>query len=797
VRTRRFFDALLGHRLLALLLLLAATGALGQFAARVRPDSSIEAMFPFWDPVRQVYDRYKDTSRFPYDDARALVIAEGPDLWTPAGLARVATLEAELRGVTHVADVEGPLSAKDVGGADGEIHLEKVFPRADLDQAEIARRVAKLRADPLFAWSLLHPTRDVATISVVIEPAAAANHDGREAFYNAATQVVRAHEKEWTRLVLTGVPAIRARYIESIHVDTQRLLPIAVLVILVILAITYRSPRVLVAALVTIIASILWTTGVMGIFGVPFGVLTSFAPIIVMVISISDTVHIVSDVDERLHHGLPRSEAVPAAMTDCAGPCLLTEIVVAAGFLSLAFVNIVAILEFGLVTAAGMMLTWIANVTVLPLFLSTGPERPYGTAGEAEASKEEHSGAFLRGFRRFVAWVEVQVVRRPRVVVACGVAIMLAATFAAAKIRVLHYVFDDLRPRSALFQDLRYSEGAHGGLVPVVVYLEPTAEMAARSEAPALEPEALAFLSRAEARLRALPAVKATTGLATYLRRAHGIFVGDDPELTRDGLPATRSLAFKEVELLDDQHVFRDILSFDRKAAAVVALVPDMASPDVAALMGALKSWVAAEAPKGYDVQVTGVLAIADEVAQLLVGGLLQSFAMAIIVSGIVFMIVLRSARLAVIGLIPNVTPMVLMLGIMALLGVDLKPSTVLLFSIALTISDDDTIQYLARFRRRYPELRDQGHPAPHVEATLEVLRESALPMIVTATTIAAGFLVLMLSEFQGTSNLGLTLFSAVFADIFITPIIIMKWRPDIGGRRKKAAEPAHDKVEA
>jgi hypothetical protein len=797
VRTRRLFDLLLARRGLSAAAAIAFTLLLGALAARVRMDASIEAMFPLWDPVRRAYDHYKD--RFPYDDARALVIAERPDLFTPAGLAGVQALEDELRAVTHVADVEGPLSMSDVGGDEDTIRLEKIFPAPDLAADDIARRAAKARSDPLFAWTLFHPSRDVATIQVVVDWRAARSPEGRAAFNAGASEVVRRHEKEWTRLVLTGIPAIRARYIESVAKDTNRLLPVAVLVILVILAITYRSPRVLVAALVTIAASVVWTLGFMGMVGIPLSVLTSFAPVIVMVISISDTVHIVTDIDDRMRAGAPRREAVAAGMADAAGPCLLTEVVVACGFLSLAFVNIAAILEFGLVTAAGMMLTWLANVTVLPLVLSAGPDpssraRSLPAAGggpdaSAWAAGPDASSLFLRGFRRFVAWVEGRIVAEPRLVIGCAIAIVAVAGLAATRIRILSFVFDDLRPGSALDRDLRYAEEVHGGLVPLVVFLEPEADQVARSEgAPALEPEALRFLDRAEARLRAIPEARSVSGLASYLRKAHRIYAGEEKAREDGGLPQLRSLAVKEVDLMDDQRIFRDLLTGDRQCAAVTALLPDRGSPRVAALMAEMEAWAERERPQGYRVSVTGVMAIAAEISHILVDGLVQSFATAIAVSAVVFCIVLRSVRLAVIGLIPNVTPIVLMLAVMALLGIDLKPSTVLLFSMALTISDDDTIQYLSRFRRRTVD-----HGEDPARAALDVLRESALPMFVTATTVSAGFLVLTLSEFQGTANLGIimgvTLFSAVFADVFVTPIMLRAWLGRRGGAPTRAAE--------
>jgi predicted RND superfamily exporter protein len=220
--------------------------------------------------------------------------------------------------------------------------------------------------------------------------------------------------------------------------------------------------------------------------------------------------------------------------------------------------------------------------------------------------------------------------------------------------------------------------------------------------------------------------------------------------------------------------------------AAVVATAPDMQAQRVAALLKDLRGWVAANTPEGYRARVTGVLAISNRVYELLLLGLFKSFAVALLVTAIVFCFVLRSVRLAMIALVPNLAPLVIMLGVMVVFGIDLKPSTILLFSMVLVIADDDTIQYMSRFRRRFLRLQKQGVADPHRQAALTLLRDVGLPMFVTSSAVAAGFLLLCFSEFRATANLGLvtgiTLFAAVFADLFLAPVIIGWWRPPIGG---------------
>ena len=146
------------------------------------------------------------------------------------------------------------------------------------------------------------------------------------------------------------------------------------------------------------------------------------------------------------------------------------------------------------------------------------------------------------------------------------------------------------------------------------------------------------------------------------------------------------------------------------------------------------------------------------------------------------FLFVLRSWRLALIALVPNLSPLLLTLGAMAALGIDVKPSTVIVFSITLVVADDDTIQFLARFRERLAELLGQGEKDAHAIAVKEILTSTGMPMFITATAVSLGFLTLNASEFVGLHHLGtllaISLASAVFADLFMTPVLLLAWKP-------------------
>jgi hypothetical protein len=513
----------------------------------------------------------------------------------------------------------------------------------------------------------------------------------------------------------------------------------------------------------------------MGWGGVPFGVLTSFAPIVILIVSLTDTVHVLSDLEERRRAGTPYARALVEAMANAAGPCLATELVIASGFLSMGFIGLTAVWEFGLATALGVMLAWVANMLVLPWVLLL---RSKASAARARKELKASRG---RPLDSVLAWVERQVVHRPRRVLVTASVVAVLCVLSLTRLRHEYRVFDDLRRDSPLAAELEYAEGALGGLVPLAVFVEPERGR----EGAALSPEALDFQERVDAYLAALPEHPPVVSLPRLLEPVYRAVFGPLGLLEKSEASTARA-----VTRLAKYQPLDTVLSGDRSAAGVVALLPNVDSARMHALVESARTFVSREVPPGYRATVTGNLAMTEHVTGMLTQGLLRSFLAALAVSFLAFFLVLRSAKLALIGLVPNVLPVGVLFGVMSLLGISLKPSTVIIASMALVIADDDTLQYLVRFKRRYLALKAEGAEAPHQRAALESLNECGRAMFVTSAAVAGGFLLLQFSRFEGIAHLGLltglTLWVAGLADAFLSPVLLMALKPELGPSRER-----------
>ncbi|HEX8824108.1 MAG TPA: MMPL family transporter [Archangium sp.] len=755
-----FFERLLALRWRLGLGLLALFVVAGLGAARVPMDPSIERMHPIGDVAKADFDRYRRA--FPGEDSQVFVIAEGPGVFTPGGLASLAKLEEALRGLPRVRHVVGPVSARTVEGL--------LFPEESRGSAEgLQRALARAREDSL-ARALVHPTRELVVVQVALASGAGVERMLAERTFSLqAGEVLARHAGAELKLTLSGAPAVRATLARMVEEDMGLLLPLALLVILGLVAFAYRDPWSVLATAATLVVAWMWMVGAMGWVGVPFGVLTSFAPIVILIVSLTDTVHVLSDLEERRRAGTPYGQALVEAMANAAGPCLATELVIAAGFLSMGFIGLTAVWEFGLATAMGVLLAWAANMLVLPWVLSLR------SRASAARARRELAASRKRPLDSVLGWVERQVVHRPRRVLVVAGLVTVLSVLSLTRLEHEFRVFDDLRPDSPLAAELTYAEGALGGLVPLAVFLEPEQGR----EGAALSPEALAFQERVDAYFAALPEHPPVVSLPRLLEPVYQALWG--PAL----LEKSEETTAKAVKRLERYQPLDTVLSADRSAAGVVALFPNVESKRMRELVESARAFVSREVPAGYRVSVTGNLAMTEHVTGMLTQGLLRSFLSALAVSFLAFFLVLRSAKLALIGLVPNVLPVGVLFGVMPLLGISLKPSTVIIASMALVIADDDTLQYLVRFKRRYVALKAEGVDAPHERAALESLNECGRAMFVTSAAVAGGFLLLRFSRFEGIANLGLltglTLWVAGLADAFLSPVLLMALKPELG----------------
>ncbi len=712
--SRRLF-ARIARRPLPVIVVAAVlvAGALLQ-AARVRVDYSVEQFFPTWGEERATFDAYRAV--FPGEDAQVaffLATPDGPDDVALATLERVAEAFAN-HGIEDVA-------------------------RPDASTA------ASLTAHPLLRGLLVNADGTVHAVQGRLP--AGWNHDeGRRAIVGALTDEIESLEIE-ARWSLSGVPVIRAQVPELLEVDQTVLLGGGIVLFFVILYVYFRHVGLVFVGLASVLPGYAVTLAVMAATDTPVTILTSFIPIVILVVGVCDTTHLLEHWRRARTEGQGRVDAVAGTFEALSVSCLFTSVTTALGFASLAATGIGVVSDFGVFTALAVLTTYLFTVTVLPALLSLVRSVP-----RAPRRRNGPTAAMVRLARTVLA-------RRRGPVLAAFAVAGLAALALGSRLHIDTYLVDDLKDDARIKQDLRWIEEAGFGLFQTNLFVRADADRLA-------SPEMVAWMARFEDAVASEPIV-----VESY------------------GLPDVEQVAGASIERIaaaDPGALPEWLIRPDLGAAQLVVTVRDDGSRATLAFLDRADAFLEREPPPHGSADLTGTVRMAHTFSFHVLRSFGPSIALALALIWLVMTALFRSARLGLVAMIPNVFPLVVLAGAMAVLGVPLKPSTILVFSIAFGIVVDDSIHLMSR----YTHLLRQGLPTRR--ALRGALRQTGPALVISTIVVSAGFSLLMLSRFELLFLLGLltaiTAVTALAVDLLALPALLVRAAPGRrappGGRR-------------
>jgi predicted RND superfamily exporter protein len=754
MRSKAFFDWLLRHRALVLVTILILAGVVGYGARRVRVDYGVEQFFLERGPERELYDEYKRL--FPGEDTRVSLF------WSdsrPAGAALYRDMERvagwfEDVGLEDVRWFGNIVVAEHLSG-DGKpgVRVGPLVPRDSVTDAVVARALRRHRDDPLLQGFLWDSTQTVLLIHGYLAPGANVDTTRRRIDAALTERLETLRGDDGPKLVLTGLPIARARAPVLLESDQRLLLGAAFVVFFAILYWFFRHPAHVALSLVSVAPAYLCVLGAVGYAGKPISILTSFIPIVVLVVGMSDAVHILAHFRDRRAQGGTRNAAIADTFAAMAVPCWYTSVTTAVGFAALAGTRIGIVVDFGLLTAIGILLAFGFSMTLFPVLLSlaplgaAAPKQPYG--------------------RRWLDAVVAAAARRarrpaPGIVVATVIVALLAFGL-ALRLRTDTYLIDDTKESAPFMQDIAWIDQRGFGFFQVNVLLKQVGPR------PLYAPESLEWMAQLRARFESEPLVTQIVALPDFLGQLRRAALG--PEA--DPIPETAGAANQLLALAreTDPGFAHEIYREPAGVAQVIITVRDEGSRVTQPLLDRLHTYLEHHPFPNGTARVTGTVTMIHSFTQRLLQSFGPSIVIAIVVITAIMMWLLKSVRLGLIALLPNVIPLVVVLGAMSALGYALKPSTILVLSIAFGIAVDNTIHLLTRVTRH------AGRHAPVSSGLSRGLTEAGAVMIVTSAIVTAGFALLLASHFTVLVLIGLmtalTAVTALVADLFVLPAAV------------------------
>ena len=742
-----FFRRLVKHRWVVVMLHagLFIAGLLGARAVRV--DYSAEQFLVFEGDAQEVFEQYKE--HFPREDLQVSAFLETTGPFTTDDY---RTLEQLANAFTNAGlDPVRWIGATDfiqevVIDGESAVEFVRLEDQSDVSDATLQTILEPRREHPLFMGTLWNQDLSVFGVHGYLAPTE--NNDAHRREVTAALQSTIVDLSETSgRIVLSGLPVLRTTIPLALEADMTRLLGIGIIISFIILWLYFRRFSIALLCFAGVVPAIVLTLGLMGYAGQSISVLTSVVPIVILVVALSDATHLVVGTREAWRNGRTISEAVVHTFTNLSRSCFFTSLTTALGFAGLIATRNHLIGEFGVLSALAVIVAYLVTLTLLPALLAftkdLGPHQEWGE----------------RLWQGILTRVE-SLLQLPVVWPSAAFGLLLAVgLIAGSQLRVEAYIIDDLKERDTILEELRWIEDEGFGLFQINVYLDQESDEGH-------SPEMLQWIEEFQAFVEEDPAVLGSVGLpqiVNELGTAYGTQpVGSDPtsEIGSAEVRTRREIAeLLFLAELEDDDALRDVYLRDAGVGQMIVLVKDQGSQVLSPLTARVEDRLQSHPPPTGRATATGTVKLTTVLWEQLISRFLPGIAFSIVLVWLALSWMFRSVWLGLLAVVPNLVPLVLLLGLMGLGGFDLKPSNILVFAIAFGIVADDTIHFLGALARN---LRSSNQ----IHAVLaQTIREVGPALVLVTVVVVAGFTALMASRFQALFLIGfLTASAAVLA---------------------------------
>lgn len=715
---------------LAFWLAMAAVASLGvarlEFATT--PSSFLDRLSEGWRFYQGSLDRFGG-------DEIIVLAWDAPEPWDPEALADVVTLTRELEALPGVRRVDSLASVPVIRGRpDGALDLSPALGDGPIDPAQVR---AALAGDRLAPRSLVSADGRSFALNVVLE----ADADGSQGVVVEAAQAAAAARDGF----VSGVPVYEDRVGRSTQGEILTFVPMTLLLMGLLLAWIFRAGVALVIPAATSGIGAWMILGLMGAWGEPITLTGMILPSVLLALGTAYVMHVL--VAAR---GMRDPEALVAAIAPVVPPILLSGLTTAVGFFAITTIHIDAIRALGGYGGVGVLVVLLASLSLAPALLRWFPLPARGIGSD-------------RYLRQRVAPALVAWLVRSRSPVIVSWAVLLGV--AGWGVTRIHVETDAVRwwpPGSEMRTHYDAIRERLSGISPMNVVIE------SRSGRRVVEPDVMAAIDGLATHLAAHPDVGKVVSIADPLRQLHGGFI-DDPS---QPLPRGEDLVSQYLLLLESVEHVQDAVSTDRVAANVLLRTDDNGSRALLDVAADAEAWWRANGPDDFSARTTGIMFEFARSEEAIAWGQIRGLSLAVAAIGVILLLMFRSFLVSGIALVPNLASLGIIYGLMGILDVPLDAGTVCMGTLALGIAVDDTIHVVEGYRRR--RLAGVG-----ASAALSDTYEHVLPALVyTSVAIAAGFLVLALSEFLLTRNLGLVTSVVVViclvADTTLLPAVLL-----------------------
>lgn len=732
---------------------------MGWFASRVGMNYKRGGLLPSTDSAYVEYERF--LAQFSEDGNVMVVGVQDDRLYTPEGFSAWYTLGNELRLIPGIDSVFSEAHLLTLLRDDSlqRFQLANVVSSPPRTQAELDTILAHVHSLPFYR-GLLYNDSTHASLMMVFVNAKVYDTPERMTVHKAVrARMDRFEQETGFEAHMSGLPWIRVENTSLIEGEMPWFMAGSLMICALLLLIFFRSWRAMWICMTVVILSVIWSFGFMGIMGYKVSLIMSVIAPLVIVTGVPNCVFLINAYHYEYVHHRNRMKALQRVISRVGAAAFMTNAVSAVGFATFCLTYSDVLIEFGWVSTWGIMVLWVLSMLLIPILFSFMPEPTQRHLGHLERHWLDNA----------VEWiVRTSKERRPLIYTLTAIATVLAC-WGILRLKDESRIVDDLPENSPILTDLRFFERNFHGVMPLEVVID------TKKKGGALKEATLKRIERLEDSLSTHPQLSRPISIADAVKFTKQAFYNGDPAYYALIEPHERQFILPYVESAGGKRgMGRGFLDSTRQVTRLTVQMADIGTTRMDTLMGRLRAQVDSIFPVDkYHTTLTGTSVVFLKGSNYLVWNLITSLFWAIVLIVALMALLFNSLRILIVSLIPNVIPLIVTAGIMGFFGIPIKPSTMLVFGIALGIAIDNAIHFLARYRL---ELKLTGHD---LKRSVDLAtREVSVGVIYTSVVLLAGFSLFAFSHFGGIQALGvltcITLLVAALTNLLVLPSLLL-----------------------
>jgi predicted RND superfamily exporter protein len=763
---------ILRRRYWNLAIIIILTLFMGYNASRVSLSYEMSQILPESDSTSIAYQKFKKTFG---EDGSVLFIAI-----KDSALYKLNEFNAwyDLTdSIAAVDGVEGVLSISKLyylrkNDSTKKFDFLPVFKRKPRTQHELDSLLKEVYSLPFYDGLLFNKKNDVVLMAITLD---------KEVLNTKARVALIYHIKEagdafaarhHLDIHYSGLPYIRTITAKKVENELLFFVVLSLLIASVILLVFFKNWRIVLATMTIVVINVVWVLGLITVFGYKITMLTGILPPLLIVIVVENSIFLLNKYHaEIIKHG-NKIKALTRVVMFIGNANLLTNTTTAAGFAAFIVTGNKILVEFGIVASISIMVAYFLTLFLIPIFFSFLP-----------APHPKHTSHLDRGLVNRIVEKIVYAVQNYRAVI-YTVAIIFTITgfYGISLLKTTGNIVDDIPHRDPLYKDLMFMEKYFNGVMPLEIMVD------TKKPRGVLQLSTIKRINKLQNVLAEYPELSRSLSIADVVKFAKQAFYNGNPAMYSLPNSQEKNFIMRYVPSMgkNKRTIINSFVDTALQVTRISVQMANIGTKEIKRINDELRPRIdSIFPPQKYKVTVTGTSVVFLKGTNYLIKNLLTSLILALVVISILMALLFSSARMIVISMTPNLLPQIMTAAMMGFLAISIKPSTILIFSIALGISVDNAIHFLSRYR-----LQLRLNKWDIKVSVINALRETGFSMVYSSVVLFFGFFIFTLSTFGGTEALGyliaFTLVIALLSNLFLLPSLLLTMDKRITTKRFK-----------